>query len=992
MKVNESKPLQMTKPSGTISLQFDWKSILWLLLFSFIILTRFHHLGDKPFHHDESLYAKYIWNFFTGSGYKYDPMQHGPFLFHFSQLTLFMFGVTNFTIRILPAATGLFLTFFLFMIRKRLPGNTALIGAWIFGINAVFMYFQRFLRHDPFFALFAILTAFFFYMWYQDRKPWQIYSASAALSSLVCIKENAFVQALIMFTFVFVYLFAKMIEKNQEGKRGGLKSVVDAMYRFPMTTKIMVATIYWGLSFVFYAAGYMFFKAEFSNWEKLVQNYWLVIFGLFFFLVIGLVYLSEQRRGGKSEKKFLGLKPEFYNDSYIFALTAFVFVGIFVLLFTTVFSNMDGFWGGVYKWFVYWEHQHSIQRIAGPFHYYHHQMLIYAFLPFAVVIAGFLSRAFIRTPMFTSAYIGVFIVIFYVFNNVLNPIPHITSNNLFTNAHIALALGVFIAGFLMVISYIREKSFLKAFLLWWTIFAYIVYSYLQEKVPWLTMHIITPMILLSAVYLSELFADSTKKLRRNVVIGFCSIMVIYSIHTSFQLCWYHEADPTEQMVYVQTTYEVPKIVEELEEMTFWENEKQNLPIVITGHATWPFYWYLRDWKGVSYGSHVDPNRHLVVICNWEDRHKFAEKLGDGYVARKYGLRAWYLPKFTDLKKNKRIIRDAWRWVAYRERFQPNLYGIQGICMFVRNDMAKYSKGIDLGDKPKPPQAKPAPSSAAKVPKNITQFGGFGVRDGLFNTPKDVAVDRQGNVFVVDSKNSRVQKFDAAGKFVKTWGTFGKGDSQFEKPTGIGVDHQGNVYVADTWNHRIQKFNNDGTFIMKFGDDKIFWAPKDVVIDTDGHIFVVNTGFHRFQKFSKNGGEIWAVGQKGESATQFTEPVGIDVDSKGQVYIADTANHRVSVFDKDGHPLRQFQVFGWEDYYTEPYIAVDDEKNQIYLTDSKQNRIMIFDLKGKFKNFWGVEGSGNGQFKAPLGVALANGKVYVSESENHRIQVFDQTQL
>jgi len=69
----------------------------------------------------------------------------------------------------------------------------------------------------------------------------------------------------------------------------------------------------------------------------------------------------------------------------------------------------------------------------------------------------------------------------------------------------------------------------------------------------------------------------------------------------------------------------------------------------------------------------------------------------------------------------------------------------------------------------------------------------------------VAVDQEGNVFVADSDNHRVQKFTAEGKFLAQWGEFGEAPGQFNVPLGIAVDKEGNVYVSDSHNHRIQKF-------------------------------------------------------------------------------------------------------------------------------------------------------------------------------------------
>ena len=76
----------------------------------------------------------------------------------------------------------------------------------------------------------------------------------------------------------------------------------------------------------------------------------------------------------------------------------------------------------------------------------------------------------------------------------------------------------------------------------------------------------------------------------------------------------------------------------------------------------------------------------------------------------------------------------------------------------------------------------------------------------------MAVDSQGNVFVADTSNDRIQKFSNTGTFILKWSTFGSDDGQFSSPFGVAVDPQGHVFVADTSNQRIQKFSNTGGFI------------------------------------------------------------------------------------------------------------------------------------------------------------------------------------
>ena len=86
----------------------------------------------------------------------------------------------------------------------------------------------------------------------------------------------------------------------------------------------------------------------------------------------------------------------------------------------------------------------------------------------------------------------------------------------------------------------------------------------------------------------------------------------------------------------------------------------------------------------------------------------------------------------------------------------------------------------------------------------------GTGDGQFNGPLGIAVDSSGHVYVADTGNAHVQKFDSTGAFLMKWGSPGSGDGEFSALAAIAVDGSGNVYVADTsnnnlGNNRIQKF-------------------------------------------------------------------------------------------------------------------------------------------------------------------------------------------
>lgn len=102
------------------------------------------------------------------------------------------------------------------------------------------------------------------------------------------------------------------------------------------------------------------------------------------------------------------------------------------------------------------------------------------------------------------------------------------------------------------------------------------------------------------------------------------------------------------------------------------------------------------------------------------------------------------------------------------------------------------------------------------PRYMGSFGSFGDGQGQFNFPEGIDTDSQGNVYVVDTNNHRIQKFDPEGNFIASWGSLGYGEGQFYYPYAISVDKlRGYVYVTDPYTPRIQIFTQDGSFVRSF---------------------------------------------------------------------------------------------------------------------------------------------------------------------------------
>lgn len=125
------------------------------------------------------------------------------------------------------------------------------------------------------------------------------------------------------------------------------------------------------------------------------------------------------------------------------------------------------------------------------------------------------------------------------------------------------------------------------------------------------------------------------------------------------------------------------------------------------------------------------------------------------------------------------------------------------------------------------------------------FGGEGNGDGQFRGPYNIALDSSDNVYIVDRANNRVQKFSPDGKYLLKWGRDGGGgepglkEGEFNWPHELAIDRQDRVYVSDTYNYRIQVFSVDGKHLYSFGSVKEFGVPKTISVDKDFNIYVAD---------------------------------------------------------------------------------------------------------------------------------------------------------
>ncbi len=144
-------------------------------------------------------------------------------------------------------------------------------------------------------------------------------------------------------------------------------------------------------------------------------------------------------------------------------------------------------------------------------------------------------------------------------------------------------------------------------------------------------------------------------------------------------------------------------------------------------------------------------------------------------------------------------------------------------------------------------------------KYLSEFGKRGTKPGEFNFPTHLSADPavsgtglQGNLYVTDSMNSRVQVLDAGGKFKTEIGSIGNSTGQFSRPKGVAVDSFGHVYVVDALFGNVQIFDADGKMLLNFGDSGgnpgQFWLPNGIAITKNNEIYVADSYNHRVQIF------------------------------------------------------------------------------------------------------------------------------------------------
>jgi uncharacterized protein (TIGR03663 family) len=229
-----------------------------------------------------------------------------------------------------------------------------------------------------------------------------------------------------------------------------------------------------------------------------------------------------------------------------------------------------------------------------------------------------------------------------------------------------------------------------------------------------------------------------------------------------------------------------------------------------------------------------------------------------------------------------------------------------------------------------------------------------------------------------------------------------GDGQFNEPWGVAVGADGRIFVSDTWNHRIERFDPSGRFAGKWGrfgnnpvgggpavEEPVFYGPRGISNGFDGVLVVADTGNKRLVVFSPEGELLRTLGSGGAGPDQWNEPVGIAPDTNGTLLVADTWNRRVKRLDRRYASIANWRVPDWrsEAVSDKPFVAADDS-GIVYAGDPTGGRLWLFAASGRLEGTLVLPALVTGKPR-PLGLAVdgAAGELLVVDQAGNRVLVY-----
>ena len=457
-----------------------WEAVGYGALVLIGLGMRLWELGARAMHHDESLHALYSWNLFNGSEYIHNPMMHGPFQFEANAALFLVFGDSDATARLLYAIMGTVLIAMPLLFRSRLGRVGALaVSALIFASPAI-LYFSRFARNDILMAVWTLGLVTCMWRYLDEGRDRYLYISAGLLALAFATKESAYLVVGTLGLWCLLLALRQTQDERRDrpfgssGEERGPSAAQERSERGPSAGSGLglspPVAIWRGLRALWYsdrnyqidlanlsrpAAFVVFLIAvtlpQWSAFSAVLQDTPLLSWaGLTLAAPEGSVRIGDPVGGGNviaflivigmiGFSAYLGYR---WNWS-VWWRCALIFYSIWTLLYTTFLTNFyGGVKSGIWQALGYWIVQQGEGRGGQPWYYYFVTMSVYEFLPFFVGIVG-------------------------------------------------------------IVYFLRRRDRFSAFLVYWPVTTFLLYTIASEKMPWLLVNITLPFIVLTGMFLTD---------------------------------------------------------------------------------------------------------------------------------------------------------------------------------------------------------------------------------------------------------------------------------------------------------------------------------------------------------------------------------------------------------------------------------------------------------------------------------------------------------
>jgi uncharacterized protein (TIGR03663 family) len=390
-----------------------------------------------------------------------------------------------------------------------------------------------------------------------------------------------------------------------------------------------------------------------ASLAALKENAYIIMALLFFFLV--LLFIRE--------KWYVGLMGKIKcRDRKIFILFAeilffiFLFIVFFSLYYTGNFLNIAGMKDAFLKAVLHWYEMHKIERMGGPFFFYLPIMVLYELPIFVFGILGISHYGCCENKKIKIlTYSLIYWIIVDVFYLISKTYPE--SSRFLPVSYVPFSIMVFLPLLIYAImTVLRSKNLFVAFLTYWALTNFIVYSYIQEKVPWLVLNPLLPLTIIAAIYLNEIIPN-LKLNSRNGIITLLIIIVTSSffVYSSVEFNFKRYTDPAEPLIQAaQPPQKYALFLDKINEISMQYEGNSTRIQVTDGEMETQFLWYMRHFNNVRWKVDINStlDAPLIIVHDGDEDESEADivkhNLRTDYERLDSAKMSWYWFKESDI--------------------------------------------------------------------------------------------------------------------------------------------------------------------------------------------------------------------------------------------------------------------------------------------------------------------------------------------------------